>query len=408
MSEENKHLGVTGMRSQIHHGAQALADVDRIAMDAAGFASPSYDTALIAGELAPHPVQPVYEDDQGVIRFKPNLIVKDLLTSGVVDLNKLAGKYSKCDISQLNQLIGYSVDSWWYLSTTSQMDKVKARMQEERRKDLLSIDGEVNYLRKKDGIIPIEGIEVATEQVQFELPIELPVLIQRMIQYDGHYSLTVSSKESWEVEWVDASFHGHCSYNLSSDSPDGVPEFPVGSINLKVGESHLWLEKIGDDVSGQAILTFNWLQVAEEAARTGNQLPTIINFGISKLLTNYGTFTKQSTDFQGVYQMCQAVLRFMASRKFILDNLSAELFGPDLYAVLYKTVSAGPIRDNHVVQDVLKSKRRSGTWGQIQTALKHLANSDVLFKEGVIHLETDRAIYDAPTGQLEQLINRYL
>ncbi|AQT28037.1 hypothetical protein pVa21_096 [Vibrio phage pVa-21] len=395
-------------QTAIRMGALTLAEVDRMAYDAAGFSSPSYDTALLAGEMAPHPVQPVYEDENGTVRFKPNPIIRDLQEAGVLDLNKIAGKYDKKDISQLNQLIGYSVDGWWYLSTTSQMDKIKAAMQEERRKAFDSIDGEINYLRKKDDITPIDAIHVTMDAEQYPLPIELPILFQRMTKFDGHYSLSVNSKDSWEVEWVDSSFHGHCSYNLTPDSPDGTPEFPVGTINLKVNENHLWLEKIGEPDSGQAILTFNWPQVSEQLSRGKCELPTVVNFGISKLLTNYGTFTKASADFQGIYQMCQAVLRFMASRKFILDNLTPELFEPELYAKLFKAASYGPVKDNTAVNKLLKATQRAGVRGQIQTAFKHIANSEILFEESKIHLETDRAVYDAHTTELEELIKQYL
>lgn len=395
-------------QTAIRMGALTLAEVDRMAYDAAGFSSPSYDTALLAGEMAPHPVQPVYEDENGTVRFKPNPIIRDLQEAGVLDLNKIAGKYDKKDISQLNQLIGYSVDGWWYLSTTSQMDKIKAAMQEERRKAFDSIDGEINYLRKKDDITPIDAIHVTMEAEQYPLPIELPILFQRMTKFDGHYSLSVNSKDSWEVEWVDSSFHGHCSYNLTPDSPDGTPEFPVGTINLKVNENHLWLEKIGEPDSGQAILTFNWPQVTEQLSRGKCELPTVVNFGISKLLTNYGTFTKASADFQGIYQMCQAVLRFMASRKFILDNLTPELFEPELYAKLFKAASYGPVKDNTAVNKLLKATQRAGVRGQIQTAFKHIANSEILFEDSKIHLETDRAVYDAHTTELEELIKQYL
>ncbi len=394
--------------SIVRKGALTLAEVDRMAYDAAGFSSPSYDTSLLAREMAPHPVQPVYEDENGTVRFKPNPIIRDLQEAGVLDLNKIAAKYDKKDISQLNQLIGYSVDGWWYLSTTSQLDKIKARMQEERRKAFDSIDGEINYLRSLDDITPIDAIHVTMDADQYVLPIELPILFQRMTKFDGHYSLSVNSKDSWEVEWVDSSFHGHCSYNLTPDSPDGTPEFPVGTINLKVNENHLWLEKIGEPDSGQAILTFNWPQVSEQLSRGKCELPTVVNFGISKLLTNYGTFTKSSANFQGIYQMCQAVLRFMASRKFILDNLTPEIFEPELYAKLFKAASYGPVKDNAAVNKLLKATQRSGIRGQIQTAFKHIANSEILFEDSKIHLETDRAVYDAHTTELEELIKQYL
>lgn len=394
--------------SKVKQAAQVLAEADRLAFDAAGFSSPSYDTALLAGEMAKHPVQPVYEDENGVHRFKPNKIIQDMQEAGLIDLNKIAGKYPHDDICQLNQLIGYSVSGWGDLSTSSQLNMTRADIQEERLNSFSSIDGEINYLRKSDDIPLIDGWHVTLDAEKYELPIELPILLQRITTFDGHYSLSVNSKESWEVEWVDSSFYGHCSYNLTPDSPDEAPEFPVGSINLKVNENHLLLERIGEPDSGNVIMTFDWPTVAEQVARSGCELPTVVNFSISKLLTNYGTFTKQSADFQGIYQMGQAVLRFMASRKFIIDNLSPGIFEPELYAKLYKAISAGPVKDNEAVNKLIKAVHRGGTRGQIQTAFKHIANSDVLYENATIHLETDRAVYDAHVTEIEELINKYL
>ena len=412
VSTIDKEVGmVTQMldhKSKIKQAAHSLAEVDRLCYDAAGFASPSYDTSLLAGEMAPHPLQPVYEDSEGTVRFKPNKIIQDLQNAGAIDLNQIAGKYSPDDICQLNQLIGYSVDGWHYLSTTSQLNMTRANVQEERLSSFASIDGEINYLRKADSIPLIEGIQVTHDSGKYELPIELPILFQRITTFDGHYSLSVNSKESWEVEWVDSSFHGHCSYNLTPDSPDGTPEFPVGTINLKVNENHLLLERIGESDSGSVILTFDWPKVAGQVERSGCELPTVINFGISKLLTNYGTFTKESADFQGIYQMCQAILRFMASRKYILDNLTPELFTPELYAKLFKAATYGPVKDNEAVNKIVKAVHRGGTRGGIQTAFKHISNSGILFENSEVHLETDRAVYDAHTSELEELIKQYL
>jgi hypothetical protein len=57
-----------------------------------------------------HPVQPLYKDSQGVIRFKPNQIVEYLLDNGPFDLNQLAYmKFSQEDEEQFAQLIGYSL-----------------------------------------------------------------------------------------------------------------------------------------------------------------------------------------------------------------------------------------------------------------------------------------------------------
>ena len=57
----------------------------------------------------PHPVQPLVVDDQGVVRFRANAIVRYLLDAGPFDMNHLAVKgFSREDREQFAQLIGYS------------------------------------------------------------------------------------------------------------------------------------------------------------------------------------------------------------------------------------------------------------------------------------------------------------
>lgn len=56
-----------------------------------------------------HPIQPLYLDDRGTVRFKQNNIVRYLLDHGGFDLNKLAMMdFSQEDREQFAQLIGYS------------------------------------------------------------------------------------------------------------------------------------------------------------------------------------------------------------------------------------------------------------------------------------------------------------
>ncbi len=57
-----------------------------------------------------HPIQPVGDDGQGVLRFKPNAIVKHLLENGPFNLNDIArAKFSRDDREQFAQLLGYSL-----------------------------------------------------------------------------------------------------------------------------------------------------------------------------------------------------------------------------------------------------------------------------------------------------------
>lgn len=65
----------------------------------------------------PHPMQPVFVDDQGVARFKPNALVEYLLDHGRLDMNALAiADASQEDREQFAQLIGYSVGGFSELS----------------------------------------------------------------------------------------------------------------------------------------------------------------------------------------------------------------------------------------------------------------------------------------------------
>ncbi len=67
-----------------------------------------------------HPIQPLYLDQNGVLRFKPNEIVKHLLTNGGISLNDLARlNFSREDHEQFAQLIGYSHDGFGTLSYAS-------------------------------------------------------------------------------------------------------------------------------------------------------------------------------------------------------------------------------------------------------------------------------------------------
>lgn len=75
--------------------------------------------------MAKHPMQPIVIDEHGTPRFKANPIVRYLLDSGGIDLNKIAimagrGLFSDEDQMQLAQLIGYSVGGYGDLSYVSE------------------------------------------------------------------------------------------------------------------------------------------------------------------------------------------------------------------------------------------------------------------------------------------------
>lgn len=79
-------------------------------------------------------MQPIEVDARGVIRFRANAIIRDLVRSGSIDLNKLAAAdYSDEDHMQLAQLIGYSVSGYGDLSyaskeSVSRADRIAAKL----------------------------------------------------------------------------------------------------------------------------------------------------------------------------------------------------------------------------------------------------------------------------------------
>lgn len=89
------------------------------------------------------PMQPVYRDDHGVVRFRANRVVAWLLDHGGIDMNDLAilhrfkGKFTDEEMAQFAQLIGYSVDGFCDLSYTTkeQWDAADALAQEVLRDD---------------------------------------------------------------------------------------------------------------------------------------------------------------------------------------------------------------------------------------------------------------------------------
>ena len=75
---------------------------------------------------AKHPMQPVVRDEDGILRFKRNAIVRYLLDAGPYDLNYLSVMpFSDEDREQFAQLIGYSLNGFSELSYAS--DEVVAQ-----------------------------------------------------------------------------------------------------------------------------------------------------------------------------------------------------------------------------------------------------------------------------------------
>jgi hypothetical protein len=87
-----------------------------------------------------HPIQPLYLDKNGVLRFKENAIVRFLLDNGPHDLNTLAlEKFSQEDEEQFAQLIGYSLSGFGDLSYVSDETYYRADTTSQANKRNLSL-----------------------------------------------------------------------------------------------------------------------------------------------------------------------------------------------------------------------------------------------------------------------------
>ena len=67
------------------------------------------------------PMQPIYRDEEGILRFVPNKIVRFLLNAGPFDMHVLAQLpgITNEEREQFAQLIGYSVSGFGDLSYVS-------------------------------------------------------------------------------------------------------------------------------------------------------------------------------------------------------------------------------------------------------------------------------------------------
>ncbi len=63
--------------------------------------------------MKPHPMQPLFKDEGGVVRFRENKVVAWLLDNGGVDMNRIALQcFADDERAHFAQLIGYSVDGY--------------------------------------------------------------------------------------------------------------------------------------------------------------------------------------------------------------------------------------------------------------------------------------------------------
>lgn len=133
----------------------------------------------------PHPIQPLYKDKQGVLRFKANEIVKFLLDDGPNDMNRLAliKQFSKEDREQFAQLIGYSLSGFGELSYVSDETYEKAAKQKSEDEKITEVE------RKLDKVNPIASkylvnlYDMSTSvQVQWSVPKSMYDKIQKILE----------------------------------------------------------------------------------------------------------------------------------------------------------------------------------------------------------------------------------
>lgn len=100
-----------------------------------------------------HPIQPLVQDERGVLRFKANAIVRYLLDAGPNDMNTLAAMdFSVEDREQFDQLIGYSLSGFGEISyVTDETYNTAEKMAggaDERDARIASLTATLNEVRR--------------------------------------------------------------------------------------------------------------------------------------------------------------------------------------------------------------------------------------------------------------------
>lgn len=351
-----------------------------------------------------NPSQPVICDEDGVIRFKPNQIIKDLFDAGKLDLNSFAGRYSDDDRSQLSQLIGYSHDSWSGLSTVDSRaywgGVVEKELFRYGRGSSLSNDIEDYYPQR----IRYPGIEQNarefTPEKQLNIPVGLPVLIDRIFRNDGAYVFKLKAGE-YNVEWVErGESYGRVSYDLT-DKPvshychETAIHFTTSGVEL----SNL------DGSNNYKLINIDWDEVARFVVPT-NEWRTY-TFQLTRLLTMYGNRLaddSKAVELDLLYNICRIIIVWMQHRKYILTNMNKDTFGQDKYSKVYKAVKKDGIANNELITSIAASKTITGSGIPIKHRLSTMLNSGVVFNDGVISLKKDGYVYEADVEVLADLI----
>ena len=105
------------------------------------------------------PIQPIYRDEHGTKRFKPNAIVRYLLDEGGIDMNRLAVQdFTDDDRQQFAQLIGYSLGGYSELGYTSNAvfeaaNRIAEHGETPEQATIAHLTGELDRLR--NGLRPV-------------------------------------------------------------------------------------------------------------------------------------------------------------------------------------------------------------------------------------------------------------
>lgn len=105
--------------------------------------------------MSEHPIQPIFKEDNGTVRFKANVIVRRLLDTGPFDMNDIATwDVTDDDRRQFAQLIGYSLGG--YSELMSYVDEEHYQAAAALTDNVDPRDAQIAYLRET-----IQGIRRA-------------------------------------------------------------------------------------------------------------------------------------------------------------------------------------------------------------------------------------------------------
>lgn len=157
--------GIFAVSEELGNAFQVSIDKDAMTVDNFGGEPPAYEIPRWVVEMLlkgkgqgmpedpkpqpRHPIQPLVKEENGVVCFKRNEIVRFLLDAGPHDLNKLSTlqRFSQEDWEQFAQLIGYSLSGFCELSYVSPQVAVAAERMKDMDED--ERDARIGYLEEE-------------------------------------------------------------------------------------------------------------------------------------------------------------------------------------------------------------------------------------------------------------------